>query len=275
MSTTKLLSTTLLPIVLAALASGAIAEDGSKVEVRKIRKCEGEGCDEGRKIMIHREVCDHADCVEGGHKVIFIGEDGETTELDGDGNHWVGAAGLHDVVHLAHAGIDGTYLGVGLSELTPELRTHFGAPASAGVMVSKVLDDSPAAVAGIAVGDVITAVNGEPIGSGGALGHKIRSREAGDSVSLEIFRDGQLQTVSATLDKREGMAMMPGVRMMKVRCMDGDDCEIEVGDDGVDFDCGSEECRVQVECDGGSCTCTVNGEQRDCSEIPGVHTLPG
>ena len=40
------------------------------------------------------------------------------------------------------------YLGVGLTELTPELRTHFGVPEESGVMVSKVEPGSPAEKAG-------------------------------------------------------------------------------------------------------------------------------
>src|SRR5688500_12390489 len=43
------------------------------------------------------------------------------------------------------------YLGVGLTEMTPELRAHFGVPEEAGVMVSSVEDGSPADKAGLKV----------------------------------------------------------------------------------------------------------------------------
>ncbi|HEY0510785.1 MAG TPA: PDZ domain-containing protein, partial [Thermoanaerobaculia bacterium] len=57
------------------------------------------------------------------------------------------------------------YLGIGLTELTPELRTHFGVPEEAGVMVSKVEPGSPAEKAGIKVGDILTRVDGNAIKS--------------------------------------------------------------------------------------------------------------
>src|SRR5436305_13618930 len=40
--------------------------------------------------------------------------------------------------------VSGGYLGVGLLNLTPELRTHFGVPEDAGVLLSKVAPGSPA-----------------------------------------------------------------------------------------------------------------------------------
>ena len=76
------------------------------------------------------------------------------------------------------------FLGVGLRELTAELQTHFGAPEGSGVLVASVSDDSPAAAAGIRVGDVITAVDGLSVDSTRDLSREIRHRP-GDSVAIE------------------------------------------------------------------------------------------
>jgi S1-C subfamily serine protease len=46
-------------------------------------------------------------------------------------------------------------LGLCAAELTPDLRRHFGAPAGAGLLVTAVGPDSPAARAGVQVGDVV------------------------------------------------------------------------------------------------------------------------
>ena len=62
------------------------------------------------------------------------------------------------------------FLGVEASEMTPELRAHFGAPEDAGVMLSKIVDDSAAQVAGLAVGDIVTRVDADEIASVGGLG---------------------------------------------------------------------------------------------------------
>jgi membrane-associated protease RseP (regulator of RpoE activity) len=95
------------------------------------------------------------------------------------------------------------YLGVGLTELTPELRTHFGAPEGAGVMVSKVEPGSPAEKAGIRVGDILTSIDGESIESGFEVRMKVRKAEEGAQVPIELWRDGKAQTLNVALEMRE------------------------------------------------------------------------
>ncbi len=56
-------------------------------------------------------------------------------------------------------------LGLMLEGLTPQLRSYFGAPNDAGLLVAQVVPDSPAAKAGVQVGDVITQVNRQRVQS--------------------------------------------------------------------------------------------------------------
>ena len=98
---------------------------------------------------------------------------------------------------------EGGYLGVHLIELTPELRAHFGVDASAGVMVGTVAEESPAATAGLLVGDIITAIDGESIGDRGQLARMVGEHQAGDSMSIEIFRDGVFEILEATVEARK------------------------------------------------------------------------
>lgn len=155
----------------------------------------------------------------------------------------------------------GAFLGVYLTELTPELREHFGAPEDAGVMVSRVVSDSPAERAGVRVGDILTRVNADEVGSSRALKHSILGHDDGDTVDLEVWRDGRIETLAATLEVREGS----GHRMMAFGCDEGEDWH----DFDFDFDCGEgEDCKkVVVRCDDGDCQCTQDGEEVDCAEI--------
>ena len=95
------------------------------------------------------------------------------------------------------------YLGVDLLPMSPELRTHFGAPEDAGVLVSRVSEDGPAALAGIQVGDVLTAIDGESVGSIQALARGIRNKEEGESVTIELYRNGGLESYPVTIAERD------------------------------------------------------------------------
>ena len=80
----------------------------------------------------------------------------------------------------------GGFMGVRLIGITDDLRGHYGAPKDAGVLVAEVEAGSPAARAGIEVGDVITGVEGKSVTSTREVSRTItlssRSLSAGSSV---------------------------------------------------------------------------------------------
>src|SRR6185295_3604066 len=119
-------------------------------------------------------------------KIVMIDKDGKTMSWEGDGP-------------LMKRG----YLGVGLTELSPELRAHFGAPEDAGAMVSKVEPGSPAEKAGIKVGDILTSVDGKDVKSSWDVMFKIRRLDDGEQVPIELWRDGKAQNVTATIVEKE------------------------------------------------------------------------
>jgi hypothetical protein len=96
----------------------------------------------------------------------------------------------------------GSRLGVSLVDITPDLRTHFGAPRDAGVLVGGVEKDSPASHAGLEVGDVVTSVDGEKVESSWRLGRAIRGKSAGEAVALEVVRKGASKTLTAKVEAR-------------------------------------------------------------------------
>lgn len=90
-------------------------------------------------------------------------------------------------------------LGVAILGLTPELRTHFGAAADRGVMVSHVEPDSPAAKAGLAVGDIITEVNTRPVDAAQDVVAALGEIKKGQAAPLAIIRDGKPLALAPTL----------------------------------------------------------------------------
>jgi predicted metalloprotease with PDZ domain len=95
------------------------------------------------------------------------------------------------------------FLGVGLTEMTPELRAHFGAPEEAGVMVSSVEEGSPADKAGLQVGDIIAALDGKDVKSSWDVRSQIRDLKDGEQVPITVYRDGKAQNLSVTVSLRE------------------------------------------------------------------------
>ena len=71
-----------------------------------------------------------------------------------------------------------------------------------GVLISEVVDDSPAERAGLEKGDIIVSVSGRGVESPGELTSAIRRSRVGQSVSLVVFRDGRRRTISARLGER-------------------------------------------------------------------------
>ncbi len=74
-----------------------------------------------------------------------------------------------------------------------------GSATRAGAEVTSVGDGTPAAKAGLKVGDVIVAVNGAPVDSADSLIGHVREKSAGDEVTLTVLRDGKSLQVKASL----------------------------------------------------------------------------
>jgi membrane-associated protease RseP (regulator of RpoE activity) len=130
---------------------------------------------------------------------------------EGEGRHFVWHDASGDVHELDEQmgdfvfapGAERGFLGVQLTDLTPELRTHFGAREDAGVLIAKLVEDGPAAKAGLRVGDVLTHIDGEAVTSSFDATARIGAREEGSVVALEVVRDGRVNDLSATLERRE------------------------------------------------------------------------
>lgn len=111
--------------------------------------------------------------------------------------------------HVWHTNWGG-YLGVGLVELTPELRAHFGVPEDAGVMIGSVEAESPAAAAGLEVGDILTAVDDAPMTSRSEVARAISGKADGESVTLAVFRDGRTLELTAEVEQRRRPQLLIG-----------------------------------------------------------------
>lgn len=100
-------------------------------------------------------------------------------------------------------GDSGSWLGVETQEVSAEKVKDLKLPAERGVVIGKVLPDSPAAKAGLRENDVITQVNGQNVEGAVQFRRVIHEIPAGRKVQLTVWRDGRSQTIETTLGKAE------------------------------------------------------------------------
>ena len=76
------------------------------------------------------------------------------------------------------------------------------AAAGAGVLITTVSPNTPAAQAGVQTGDVLVAIDNVAIDNGQTLGGLIQNKQGGQSITLTIKRGGQTLMLHATLVER-------------------------------------------------------------------------
>jgi membrane-associated protease RseP (regulator of RpoE activity) len=145
----------------------------------------------------------HADGDEPGQqvvkrKIVLVDQDGKQKVWEGEGP-------------MVRRG----YLGVALLDLTPELRTHFGVAGDAGVMVAKVEAGSPAEKAGIKVGDILSRIDGNAVGSSWDVSAKVRGIDDGQQIPVEIWRNGKAQNVTVAIVQKERPELDMGPLLLK------------------------------------------------------------
>jgi len=113
--------------------------------------------------------------------------------------------------------VEYAYLGVTSESLYPQLAEHLDLPTKTGALVTDVVNGSPAENAGLkgstdeetfqlqrvkTGGDVVIAVDGKPVIQNNDLSELIAQHKPGDTVKLDIIRDGRRDTVDVTLGSR-------------------------------------------------------------------------
>jgi serine protease Do len=91
------------------------------------------------------------------------------------------------------------WLGVSIQELTPDLASQFGLSEVRGVLISEVLDDSPAMRGGLERGDVIVAYDGRPVESAPQLRNAVARTGAGTTVTLKYIRKKQTRSLELSI----------------------------------------------------------------------------
>jgi putative serine protease PepD len=125
---------------------------------------------------------------------------GVTSQIESEsgGNDGVGFAVSSNTVQriadalISNGSVAHAYLGVATETST----------SPAGATITTVRSGTPAAEAKLAAGDVVTAVDGEPVSSADQLRELVDAHKPGDSVTLTISRNGDTKSLRAVLGTR-------------------------------------------------------------------------
>jgi serine protease Do len=95
-----------------------------------------------------------------------------------------------------------SYLGLGLREIGPDRAKALNLPEEAGVEITQVYPNSPAASAGLMAGDVVFEYNGQRVEGMEQFARLVRETPPGREVKLQIFRNGATQTIAMRVASR-------------------------------------------------------------------------
>jgi serine protease Do len=100
---------------------------------------------------------------------------------------------------VAHGEVRRGFLGIGIEDVSAEMVEALGLDSRKGVLVTSVMEDLPAAAAGLETYDVIREVDGEPTDNRAALRNQIAHTPPGTEVQLKVLRDGKQRNFTVEL----------------------------------------------------------------------------
>ena len=126
----------------------------------------------------------------------------------GGGYEGIGFAAPSNIVRTvyeqlrAHGRVKRGDIGVRAQTITPELAAGLALGRPSGVVLSDVLPRSPAARAGLVVGDVVLTLDGKPMENGRQLQVGLYRHVVGDVVTLEVLRNGVATAFPVAMTER-------------------------------------------------------------------------
>ena len=136
-----------------------------------------------------------------------------TLVVRGNGNSYDQAEGLGFAIAsntvravseqlIAKGFVSRPYLGISWGLITPDVARANGLPVEWGIYVREVGSGSPAADAGLRPGDILTAIDGQPLDGDHPFINTLLNFSAGQAVQVTVMRNGQTLGVQVTLGER-------------------------------------------------------------------------
>ena len=97
---------------------------------------------------------------------------------------------------IAHGHVSRGYIGAEIQGITPDIAASLGIRPDEGALVAELTPGGPAERGGLKVGDVVVGVDGQPVHTPSALTQRVALVGAGQTIQLQVLRDGRPLTVS-------------------------------------------------------------------------------
>ncbi len=110
---------------------------------------------------------------------------------------------------LATGEVKRGFLGVSMQDLSPALAEAFGLKNQTGAIINKVLDNSPAAKAGLIAGDIVISTDDKKIKNAADLRNRIGLLPVGEKIKFRILREGKESEFIVTVDENTQASTSP------------------------------------------------------------------
>ena len=109
---------------------------------------------------------------------------------------------------IEHGRVVRGYIGATIQNVTPDIAASLGVAPHSGALVAETVPGGPAALAGLAPGDLILRVDGRPVSSAGDLTREVAQVRPGQNVTLQINRDGHAEEINVRSSLRPSEATL-------------------------------------------------------------------
>ena len=106
----------------------------------------------------------------------------------------------------AHGAVRRGWLGVGIQSLSPDLAEAFGAKGEKGILVNRVVPESPAEKGGLRIGDILVSFGKARLTGVKEFQKQVSASAPGTTVTLEVLREGKRVAATMTVAEAEGQA---------------------------------------------------------------------
>jgi serine protease Do len=107
---------------------------------------------------------------------------------------------------VEHGKVTRGHLGVYIQDLNQDLAESFGLSDTKGILIAKVMEDSPAEKSGLKQGDILLTLNGEPIGKVAEFRNRVAMMAPETKITIGLLRDGKAKTLPVTIGRQDDEA---------------------------------------------------------------------